>query len=173
MKPVEREAKNRLLAITPPAPFCFTFHSLPLLLHLFPASVLPQCQFVLYHASLHFDNQDIVFYSYSSWAPQTAAKYPLFCLRNSAVQGQTHSSSEIVLKEVVSGVIFAVCVRVFMCVFDVCVASAAAGVAGEALGWRRDRQAHDQTVQIDRVFGFSWWGLGRQPGNCKCLRTCW
>ena len=32
MKPVEREAKNRLLAITPPAPLCFTFHSLPLLL---------------------------------------------------------------------------------------------------------------------------------------------
>lgn len=64
-----------------------------------------------------------------------------------------------------------VCACLFMEVFDVCVASAAPGVSGKALGWCRDGQTHHQAVQTDRVAGISRWGVRRQPGNSKYPRT--
>ena len=173
MKPVEREAKNRLLAITPPAPLCFTFHSLPLLLLLIflplfyrsasLSSIMPPSTLII---------KILYFIHILLGLCKLQQSRLCFVCEILRCKGR-HSPPLRLCWRRLSQVSSLLCVCVFMCVFDVCVASAAAGVAGEALGWRWDRQAHDQTVQINRVSGFSWWGLGRQPGNCKCLRACW
>lgn len=56
------KAAKRTVAVTLPARLCFAFCSLPLLLHLIFFRALLQCQFVLYQASVVFDNRDTVFF---------------------------------------------------------------------------------------------------------------
>lgn len=76
MKSAEKQGKKSTLSnnTASPALLGIQFTTSAVTSHS-PFSLLVQCRFVLYLALLCFDNQDIVFNSYSSWALRTVVKY--------------------------------------------------------------------------------------------------